>query len=376
MELADAIRQIKANLREGRFANEQSVSQGAVLPVLQALGWPVFDTTVVAPQYGLRSPRGENRRSDFALCRNPRQPLAIVEVKAVGRAGGADEQLFEYCFHAGVPFALLTDGQEWHFYLPMEAGSYDDRRVYRLDLLMQDDTVCCERLERYLDRGSVLRGRNLERARRDRDDATRGAQIRNALPQAWQNLLVAPDSYLCEMLAMKVADLCGFQPDIDTCADFITANTTIISGFTATSTPQPDAAPVAPPPTPIEPPDSDTPSFVFRGRSYPCSTNTAVMIALFNKLAGQYPDFLERYAARKHGYSRRFLSQDKYRLYPGQPERCESHSAELDVGRWFIATHQSRATIEASVRLACEVLGLRYGSEIIVNLRSRTPVAR
>ena len=372
MELADAVRQIKINLREGRFVNEQSVSQGAVLPILQALGWPVFDTTVVAPQYGLKSPRGENRRSDFALCRNARQPLAIIEVKAVGRAGGADEQLFEYCFHAGVPFALLTDGQEWHFYLPMEAGNYDERLVYRLDLLMQDDTVCCARLERYLDRAGVFRGLNLERARSDRDDATRGAQIRDTLPRAWQDILANPDSYLCEMLAMKVADLCGFQPDVDTCADFIALNTAIRSDSTAASTPQSGVAPVASPPPSVMPLDGDTPNFVFRGRKYSCPTNTAIMTALFNKLAEQYPDFLERYAARKHGYSRRFLSQDKYKLYPGQPERCESLSAELNVGGWFIATHQSQATIEASVRLACEVLGLRYGSDITVNLRSRT----
>ena len=93
---------------------------------------------------------------------------------------------------------------------------------------------------------------------------------------------------------------------------------------------------------------------------------TALLLSLFKGCP-------ERYAARKQGYSRRFLSQDKYELYPGQTERCESHSVELDVGGWFVATHQSRTTIEASAQLACEILSLRYGSDIILNLRSRTP---
>ncbi len=31
--------------------------------------------------------------------------------------------------------AILCDGREWSFYLPGEHGSYEDRRVYKLDLL-------------------------------------------------------------------------------------------------------------------------------------------------------------------------------------------------------------------------------------------------
>ena len=371
MELAGAVRQVKANLRAGRFTSERAVSQGAVLPILQALGWPVFDPIVVAPEYRLTTLRGKTRRPDYALCRNDGQPFTLIEVKAVGRAGSADEQLFEYCYHAGVPFAILTDGQEWRFYLTMEVGSYDERCVYKLDLLEQDDSVCCERLERYLLKESVTQGGNIANARNDFDDSTRNIRIQSTLPQAWSEILATPDNYICEMLAAKVSNLCGFEPDVDTCTDFIKESATVASGFPAVSTPQMATTPPEPLPAPAL--ASDAPSFVFRGRNYPCQANTGVMVALFNKLAELYPDFLERYAARKQGYSRRFLSQDKYELYPGQTERCESHSVELDVGGWFVATHQSRTTIETSAQLACEILSLRYGSDIILNLRSRTP---
>ena len=71
---------------------------------------------------------------DYALCHPPREPLVMVEVKQIGQSKGADHQLFEYAFHKGVPMAVLTDGQEWHFFLPTEQGDYGERRVYKLDL--------------------------------------------------------------------------------------------------------------------------------------------------------------------------------------------------------------------------------------------------
>ena len=104
------VREIQSRLKTGQFANEASVSQGAVLPILQALEWPIFDAQMVCPEYTL-----ENRRVDFALCHQVRRPEFFIEVKQVGQSEGADRQLFEYAFHAGVPLAVLTTGQEWHF---------------------------------------------------------------------------------------------------------------------------------------------------------------------------------------------------------------------------------------------------------------------
>ena len=56
---------ITSRLRQGRFPNEQAISQGIVLRVLQVLGWDTWDTTIVWPEYQT----GEGR-ADFAgtLC--------------------------------------------------------------------------------------------------------------------------------------------------------------------------------------------------------------------------------------------------------------------------------------------------------------------
>ena len=97
---------------ESLHCNLQRVSQGIVLPTLQLLGWAVFDISVVIPEFSI-----EGRRVDYALCHSANKPSVFVEVKKIGFTAGADRQLFEYAFHLGVPMAILTDGQEWSFYL-------------------------------------------------------------------------------------------------------------------------------------------------------------------------------------------------------------------------------------------------------------------
>lgn len=49
--LVDHITDIQDGIRTGRFVNEASISQGIILRLLQALGWPTFDTQIVCPEY-------------------------------------------------------------------------------------------------------------------------------------------------------------------------------------------------------------------------------------------------------------------------------------------------------------------------------------
>ncbi|HYE97116.1 MAG TPA: hypothetical protein VD962_12985, partial [Rubricoccaceae bacterium] len=104
MALADRIETARRLLRDGRLANELSVSTGVVLPLLHELGWDTYDPSTVAPEY-----RVGGRRVDFALLSHGR-PQVFIEVKQPGHGVGADRQLFEYAFHEGVPLAVLTDG--------------------------------------------------------------------------------------------------------------------------------------------------------------------------------------------------------------------------------------------------------------------------
>jgi predicted type IV restriction endonuclease len=101
MPLETTLTDVTMRLRRGRFPNEQAISQGIILRVLQELGWDSWDTTVVWPEYST----GQGR-ADFALCHPPSKPAVFIEVKQPGKAEDAVRQALEYAFHTGVPFTV------------------------------------------------------------------------------------------------------------------------------------------------------------------------------------------------------------------------------------------------------------------------------
>lgn len=137
MSLETDIEEIRNGIKAGRYSSEAAVSQGIVLRLLHALSWPPYNTQIIWPEFVL-----EGRRVDYALCHPPCKPIALVEVKQIGESEGAERQLFEYAFHAGIPLAILTSGQEWNFFLPAERGDYGERRVYKLDIVEREISEC------------------------------------------------------------------------------------------------------------------------------------------------------------------------------------------------------------------------------------------
>ena len=358
------IEKIREGLRRGIYTSEAAVSQGILLPTLHELGWPVFDTSIVIPEFSL-----EGRRVDFALCHPENRPSVFIEVKKVGLSEGADRQLFEYAFHLGVPMAILTDGQEWSFYLPAEKGHYDERRVYKLDLLERNVEEAANRLERYLKYERVCSGISLKAARSDYENVARDRDLEAFLPKAWDALLEEQDSLLLELLAEKVEDLCGYKPDLDLCSQFLShslEHKTILS-----------------PEKPKTPPTQqgksnkrevaragsiDNFSFEFDGKTYQAKSAREVMIKIFRLIAEVDADFLERFISRKHGKKRRYLAKDKKDLYPGRPDLAEEHSIEIVPG-WWMGTNYSRSNIQQILDLALEVVQPVLHSTIRVNVK-------
>lgn len=355
MTIDNHIEKIRNGLREGRFTSEAAVSQGILLPTLHELGWPVFDTSIVIPEFSV-----EGRRVDYALCHPANQPSVFIEVKKVGLTEGADRQLFEYAFHLGVPMAILTDGQEWSFYLPGEQGRYDERRVYKLDLLERDISEAEGRLIKYLGYNNVCSGAALKAARSDYQNVARTRLIDINLPKAWTSLLKEQDSLLLELLSEKVEDLCGYKPDLDICAQFLEKQTNDHQLYrkpqSETTLPIPPKISIPPPPTPVRARAVDNFNFEYKGKEISAGSAREVMTKLIQLLAKEDSQFLERFASRKHGKKRRYLARNKVELYPGRPDLGEQHSVEVVPG-WWLGTNYSRRNIQDIIDLALEVAG-------------------
>jgi hypothetical protein len=361
MPLHSDIEDIRNGLKAGAYKNEASISQGIILRLLNSLGWSIFDSSQVSPEYAVGM-----GRVDYALCHPPGKPIILIESKNLGNAQGAERQLFEYAFHQGIPMAILTDGQEWNFFLPGEQGAYHERCVYKLDVVVRAIDECCRILERYLKHSEVISGASIKNAKDDYKNVSRERQIDAALPQAWSLLLEEQDEILVELIADKVETLCGFKPNPDVVRNYLDS----------LLRPQRHTPPISPPavrqphrgsPIGVSQPPSDRDhfsGFALLGQSYREGSAIDTLFRVFEVLSQRDPNFLERYAALpKHGRKRRFLARDKMELYPGRKDLCEEYSQQK-FGGWWVGTNYSRSTIRLAIELACEVAGIRFGHDL------------
>jgi predicted type IV restriction endonuclease len=260
--------------------------------------------------------------------------------------------------------ALLTDGQEWNFFLPTEQGDYGERRVYKLDLLERDPQEAESSLKRYLGYEAVRSGQAIEAARKDYRDAARKMRAQKTLPDAWARLVEAEDDILIDLLSEKVEDLRGVKPDPDTVAHFLHEQALVRSETPPAPLPRKPRRPTRP----VASGDVPKPvGYSLEGRWHPAGSAREVLIRVFGEFAERDPSFLERFAALpKHGRKRRYLAPSREELYPGSPHLADN-AHELRPG-WWLDPHASRAGIETRVKMACEVAGVGYGKDLLANL--------
>jgi hypothetical protein len=136
--MAETVAAIAANLeslandRDLLGIGEEATKQALVLPVLEWLGWNVRNIREVAPEFAM-----EDGRVDYCL-QIDRKPRVFVEAKAVDRdLQEHQKQLLGYSFSRGVELAVLTNGFSWWLYLPLETGSWEERKFFVIDIREQ-----------------------------------------------------------------------------------------------------------------------------------------------------------------------------------------------------------------------------------------------
>jgi len=319
MSLETTLTDIISRLRQGKFPNEQAISQGIVLRVFQEIGWDTWDTNVVWPEYQT----GEGR-ADFALCHPPSKPAVFIEVKQPGKAEDAVRQALEYAFHAGVPFVVLTDGRTWSFYLPAEQGSYDDRRVYKLDLYERPPPEAAAVLHRYLDCARVQSGEALETARKEYRSRNRQSQAKAAIPEAWRELVEKGDEHLVEILTNAVESRAGVRPNADDVAEFLAGlGKTIIVEAARSNTTQSRVG-ISSRLTPTRTPSKTTRTgrLVLLGKAHAYQNAKDAMVIVLPELAKTDPLFLERCSQHPdvQGRKRRYIARTSEELYPDRED--------------------------------------------------------
>jgi negative regulator of replication initiation len=366
MPLEETVEAIIRNLRQGVFQNEQAISQGIVLRLLQELGWNAWDTTHVWPEFQTL----EGRRVDFALCNPPTRPAVFVEVKQPGKAEEGIRQALEYAFLVGVPFVVLTDGKTWSFYLPAEQGSFEERRVYKLDLFEREIPEIIKRLKEYLEHSRVASGEALESARNEYRNRNRVSLAKRTIPSAWQELIDKGESLLVELVQDAVESKCGVRPKDEDVLEFFRRPQISIA--------QPPAAPpirpqsTTPPRTsddrrPTTAPKSRAGTIRLLGGEIHVRNAIEATMLILRELAKKDSSFLARCAAHPDNFGRKraYIARTTEELFPDRPDLRPKHEEITD--GWLLNTNVNNGIKLQVVKLACEVAGLRFGHDVMVD---------
>jgi hypothetical protein len=357
--MKNEINEIRNNLKLGKYQSEAAVSLGIVQRILLLLNWPIYDSSIVIPEYSV-----DVKRVDFALCHPQYKPIIFIEIKQVGQSIGAERQLFEYAFYQGIPMGILTDGQEWQFFLPAEPGEFSDRRVYKLDLLERDIEDIIEVFNRYLDYSNVKSGKAIDAARKDYRNIYQQREAANTLHEAWKRLIEEGDDTLIELVADKVESLCGYRPNPDQVIDFL-AGKNIRFPLSPGKNKQSDEQ--------KRKESSDKPrdiGFELFGKFYSKRNAREVMYSVLYELAERDQTFLPRFESLpKHGRTRRYVARNRIDLNPSRPDLAMSdeYSHEFSPG-WYVNINLSKRTIERVIQLACQVADIKFGYDLKIKL--------
>jgi len=288
-------------------------------------------------------------------------------VKQPGKAEDGVRQALEYAFHTGVPFIVLTDGKTWSFYLPAEQGSYEDRRVYKLDLFERSISESSETLNRYLTRARIESGAALEAAREEYRNRNRRSQACAVIPEAWRELVEKGDEDLVELLANAVEPKAGVRPDNNDVAEFLAtlSKPAVVeasrSNVSEQTSPRRSEAPQR---SAIATSRSGT--LVLRGKAYPYTNAKDAMVIVLRELAKGDPSFLERCSQHRdaQGRKRRYIARTPEELYPDREDLRDLR--EPLPGGWLVATNLNNVLKKTIIKLAAEVAGLTFGNDVIV----------
>ena len=349
--LEQTLKTVAARLGDGSWNIEEQVKISLIQPVLRALGWDVEGQKECKAEYPVGS-----GKVDYALL-DDGKPLVLVEAK---RMGGVDtsgeEQLFGYGSNQGIPFLVLTDGNQWDFYLSMEQGRPEERRFWRL-FLKQSDRVRDNGkfLGRYFGKDRVLSGEAKSDAEKLHKSNRQREKARDAIPGVFKEILKRPDEILRDLLVEQVESECGTRPETGDVEEYL-------KGVTVSDTPRtlerrqvhrPEESVAAPVTT-----GSRLVGFVLDGESVQTGSAIGVLAEILKKFHDTIPGFMERYASRTKTKKRNLVAKHSAELYLTSPGLEKTASLNMENG-WWLGTNMSESTIRKRIETACEVAGVR-----------------
>lgn len=114
------------NLKE-KILTEEATKHSFIMPFLSALGYDVFDPTVVVPEFTADIGTKKGEKVDYAILRDG-IPIMVIEAKNhTEKLDNHNNQLIRYFNVTDSKFAILTNGIEYRFFSDMEETNRMDK---------------------------------------------------------------------------------------------------------------------------------------------------------------------------------------------------------------------------------------------------------
>lgn len=216
--LTELILDFRSNDQIASF-DEATTKQTVILNLLSTLGWKIFDAEETKPEYSVTA-----KRVDYALRINSINKVFLEVKKPVEELESHQEQLLGYAFQEGVKLAVLTNGITWWFYLPLNEGSWEQRRFYAIDVLQQEPEDVATKFMDFLSRENVKSEMALRKATEIYQGNVRDNEIKKNMPRAWNKIVSEPDGLLVDLLLETIEKICGYRAEEGQVKRFLSEN--------------------------------------------------------------------------------------------------------------------------------------------------------
>ncbi|URZ17220.1 type I restriction endonuclease [Clostridium felsineum] len=133
---------IQINERKVHITNEEMTKQALIIPLLQVLGFDVFNPLEIRPEYVADFGKKKGEKVDYALFKD-NVPIAFLEAKSIDEdLSNHDAQLSRY-FNAvpEVKIGILTNGIHYKFFTDLTADNImDDEPFLVFDITNMSDS--------------------------------------------------------------------------------------------------------------------------------------------------------------------------------------------------------------------------------------------
>ncbi|MDD3404931.1 MAG: type I restriction endonuclease [Paludibacteraceae bacterium] len=139
MDFKDAVLQIADRYEKNKdnIATEEATKNSLILPMIQALGYNIFEPQEVKPEYTCDAPTKNGDKVDYAIFQSGK-PILLIECKHCAvNLDAHDKQLYKYFTPSKARFALLTNGVRYKFFTDLERSNIMDEKPF-LDIDITD----------------------------------------------------------------------------------------------------------------------------------------------------------------------------------------------------------------------------------------------